>query len=738
MENAFKDFKDNLYAPVWYSCEDFEVLTEVLEAIYPNTCIENKKDPRQFYNIACSFDIETTSFFEKEGRQITPKQWAKLSEKTQGTYKKRACMWVWMFGINGVVFYGRTWSQFTTFCKTLSIALKLSPEKILIVYVHNLSFEMQWIKGLFDWNNVFATELREPLYALTKDGICFKCSYRMTDKSLAELGNSLIKYPIKKMVGDLDYDKLRHSQTNITAAEEGYCRNDVKVVMSYIQEQIEAEKYIHYIPLTKTGYIRRYIRDLCFTHPSGDPKKTKNKKWRYWQIMKEMQLTVNTYDMLLDATQGGFCHGNPLYYNVRLENLISMDLSSAYPGHMVGCYYPVSTPKKRTITSTEQIKMYLNNYCCLFTIDLFNVQPKFKGDSYIQVANCHILEGARINNGRVYSADHLSITITELDFQIMRDWYTWDTDKTIIYNFYTMIRGYLPYDLIIGILKLFEDKTSLKGVEGREADYMRSKEMLNSSFGMCLTKIWHKEIVLDEHKDWHFKDDGQTKEEAIDKYNAAFQRFLFFAWGTWVTAHTRRTITKSIMEIGEDDYVYSDTDSIKFLNPEKHLKMFDRLNEDIRNRIKRTLKYYKIPENKMFAKTITGKEKTLGIFEIDGEYKEFKMLGAKRYMYTDDTGIHITVAGLSKKLGGEYIKRTFEDPYKAFCDKLFVPALETGKLTHTYIDESFTGFLKDYEGKEGSYTELSAVHLAPCEFNMSISNVYEKFVRDFFNQDGSF
>lgn len=734
---TFNDFTKNLYNDVWYKWDDFDTLTDVLEPICHNTVKENKKNPREFFNIPCSFDIETTSFFEKGDRQITPKQWAKLTEKTQETYTKRACMWVWMFGINGVVFYGRTWAQFKSFCEALTRSLDLSPVRQLIVYVHNLSFEMQWIKGLFKWDNVFATELREPLYALTTGGLCFKCSYRLTDKNLELLGKSLIKYKIDKKVGDLDYDKLRHSGTPITDTEAGYCRGDVKVVMAYIQEQIEQEIYIHYIPLTKTGYIRRYIRNLCFTHPSGDYKKTKNKKWKYSQEMRAMQLTVKTYDLLLDATQGGFCHGNPFYYGVKLNEMCSMDLSSAYPGHMVGCYYPMSTPKKRILKDTEQLKLYLKTYCCLFTIDLYNVRPKFTGDSYIQAAKCHVLEGARINNGRVYSADHLSITITELDFFIMKDWYIWDESQTLIYDFYTMIKGYLPYDLIVGILKLFENKTTLKNVPGREYEYMLSKEMLNSCYGMCLTKIWHQEIILDDHAMWKVNDTGETKEAAIKKYNAAFQRFLFFAWGTWVTAHTRRTITKAIQEIGAEDYVYSDTDSIKFLHPEKHLSMFERLNNDITKRIESALNYHRLDTSKMFAKTQDGKIKQLGIFEIDGRYKYFKMLGAKRYMYSDEDGIHITIAGLSKKLGGDYIRKNFKDPYAAFTDKLKIPSLETGKLTHTYIDTPFTGFLKDYKGTTATYTEQSAVHLTPCEFNMSISNIYETFIRDFLNNDGS-
>ena len=62
-----------------------------------------------------------------------------------------------------------------------------------------------------------------------------------------------MKYKIEKKVGDLDYSLLRHSNTHLTDTELGYCINDVKVVMAYIQEKIEHDGNIAKIPLTKTG-----------------------------------------------------------------------------------------------------------------------------------------------------------------------------------------------------------------------------------------------------------------------------------------------------------------------------------------------------------------------------------------------------------------------------------------------------------------------------------------------------
>ena len=65
------------------------------------------------------------------------------------------------------------------------------------------------------------------------------------------------------MVGYLDYNILRHSCTPLTDKELLYCVNDIKVVMAYIQEQIETEGKIYKIPLTNTGYVRRDIKEEC-------------------------------------------------------------------------------------------------------------------------------------------------------------------------------------------------------------------------------------------------------------------------------------------------------------------------------------------------------------------------------------------------------------------------------------------------------------------------------------------
>ena len=129
------------------------------------------------------------------------------------------------------------------------------------------------MRGWFKWDEVFAVKERRPVHASLPEGIEFKCSYILSNYSLAYIGAKLLrKYPVEKAVGDLDYSLLRHSGTGLTTEEIWYSVKDVQVVSSYIQEKIENEGGINNIPLTNTGYVRRYCREFCFTQFNSDPK----------------------------------------------------------------------------------------------------------------------------------------------------------------------------------------------------------------------------------------------------------------------------------------------------------------------------------------------------------------------------------------------------------------------------------------------------------------------------------
>lgn len=656
----------------------------------------------KYYNVACGFDIETTSMYINNS--------------------KVAFMYIWTFGIdNKIVAHGRDWKSFIDFCVSLVTDLDLSVNKRLIVYVHNLAFEYQFMRKYFNWINVFAADDRKPIYAVTDLGIEFRDSYILSALSLETTAKNLINHDIKKLIGDLDYSKVRHDKTPLTAIEMGYIDNDVLIILAYISEQIEQYGNITKIPLTNTGRVRQYMKKECYgkTH-----KKVNNNAKRYRQLMSECVLDLEQYKLLKKCFQGGFTHASLQYSGEKLKNVSSIDFTSSYPFVMVSELYPMSSPKPftRKLTYLEILKSKRGSIfnCIIRDLHCYNTY-----ESYLSYSKCRNIENPVINNGRIFSCDYLETSITNIDLQIITHCYSF-SDIEII-NGYSFHMQYLPNSIIKGILNLYQKKTELKGVEGKEQEYLVSKQMINSVYGMSVTDIVRDLICYDNEKEWYTETGNY--EEQLQKHNESKNRFLFYPWGVFVTAYARRNLWNGILNIG-NDYIYSDTDSIKLLNIEKHKDYISEYNNNCIKKLKAMCDFTGIDFNLTKPKTIKGIEKPLGVWDFEGTYKYFKTLGAKRYIYTDNEDkLHITIAGLSKKQGAEYIGKQ-KDPYKFFNDDMKIPKEETGKNTHLYIDTPFEGDIIDYTGIKSHIESESSVHLESASFDLSMSDSYLQLIHD--------
>ncbi len=253
-----------------------------------------KVGKERIWNIPVSFDIETSSYY-------------KMGEKC-------ATMYLWSMCFNGSSILGRTWKEFTDVIKLIVNIFQTKKCKLLI-FVHNLGYEFQFMRGWFIWENVFASKERRPIYARLNNGIEFRCSYILSNYALAYIGEELLdKYKVEKDVGALDYSLLRNSKTGLTQTEKWYSVHDVQVVTSYIQEKIEQDGGINEIPLTNTGYVRKYTRDYCFNQELQDAKLRKKSRARYKESMKSLVITSKCeYDQLHQAFAGGFTHANPFW-----------------------------------------------------------------------------------------------------------------------------------------------------------------------------------------------------------------------------------------------------------------------------------------------------------------------------------------------------------------------------------------------------------------------------------------
>lgn len=687
-------------------------LADALKEAFEEQEVELVRDNKIFYyNCPASFDIETSSFYNEDG-------------------EKRACMYIWQMGFNGTVIYGRTWEEWFKCLDQLVDYLALNESRRLIIYVHNLGYEFQFIRKYFDWDKVFAIKQRRPVYALCR-GLEFRCSLFLSNYSLEYIGKNLLyKYPVKKLVGDLDYSKVRHSKTPLTEQELAYCINDVKVVMSYIQEKIEQDGDITKIPLTNTGYVRNYCRKECFFEgiSEDDEEGRKRVLMNYRAIMKSLQIdTKEEYDQMQRAFMGGFTHASALYSGKTLYDVGSADLTSSYPYAMVAQYYPMTKGQFiGRVESNDLFNYYLNKYCCLFDIEFNNLRPLEEYENPLSYSRCKITGNYIVNNGRVVSADKIITTLTELDFDTIQKFYTWDSVK--IFNMRVYERGYLPRALIIAVLDLYEKKTSLKGIEGKEIEYLVSKNMINAAFGMMVTAV-----VRDEYKyaDEWFKELADSDSQLAD-YNKNFNRFLYYGWGVWVTAHARHNLFSAIYEF-KNDYVYADTDSIKGINFEDHLDYFKKYNDKVFKDLLTMCNHYKIPFSKCKPKTKNGVEKLIGVWDMEEGYEMFKTVGAKRYIYIERNGkLNLTVSGLNKKHAVPWLLEEYNGDidliFERFGEGFFVPAGHTGKMSLAYIENETYGTVVDYRGNVGVYNELSSVHMEPQSYFMSLVGDYIKYL----------
>ena len=679
-------------------------LTQFLSQINTKDIIKSKD--KIYYNLAMSFDIETSSFYEdKNGVIYTNDDYRKLKHTVKA--EKKAIMYIWQFAIEENVIIGRTWNDFLYFCKKLYDYLNLK-ERYIVVYVHNLSYEFQFICKWFNWVDIFADSERKPIKATTDSHFIFKCSYRLSGYSLEVLANNLKSHNIKKMVGDLDYNLIRNSKTPISKEELKYCENDVLIVTSYIDEQINEFGNIEKIPLTQTGKVRRYVRKQCF----------QNKEYQYF--IKELTIEKPEYLMLKNAFMGGFTHCNAMYTNKICQNVTSYDFTSSYPTVLISEKYPMSKGKEVYITTESELLNLIKNYCVLVDLQFNNIQSSFMYEQIISYSKCRNVKNPLINNGRIVQADTLTISCTDIDFLNIKDFYKWDNMKIGLCYIYK--KDYLPKEFIKTILHLYKSKTELKGVDGKEVEYLHSKELLNSLYGMCVTSIVHDTVSFNG-AEWT-TENGNLDEE-LKNYNTDKNRFLFYHWGVWCTAYARNNLYTGIKEC-TDDYIYSDTDSIKIFNADKHQKYFEEYNKWIVQKLEKCLNYHKIPLDYISPKTIKGESKTLGVWDFDGFYTMFKTLGAKRYIFQKDDKISITVCGLSKKSGKEFIENQ-EKPFLFFNDGMFVDCEHTGKMTHTYIDREIENVITDYLGNQAYYHERSFIHLEKTDYLLSLSDMYIKY-----------
>lgn len=340
-----------------------------------------KKGKKYIAPVLVSFDIETSKIYVSG--------------------KPNAFMYIWMCGItnpeNGqtLTIIGRKWSEFENLIKDFKTTAK---NRMVVIYVHNLAYEYQFLKSILHFDDTFFQSTRKPL-VLRTDNIEFRCSYILTNMSLAQFTSKYCKM-YQKMTGDLDYNVVRYRDTKLTLTELRYCINDVVGLNEALINLMKSENdNLATIPLTSTGYVRRNIQNAI---------KNSNERIEHCQ-----PLSPEVFKMLRLAFRGGNTHANRFHIGELLHDVHSVDRASAYPTEMVTRKFPVNFKRKSGL-SPKRVENIMNcGKAVLLTFRYKDLRLKHNVTCpYLPTAKVFRHLNTLAENGRVLMSDEGEITVT--------------------------------------------------------------------------------------------------------------------------------------------------------------------------------------------------------------------------------------------------------------------------------------------------------------------------------------
>ena len=660
----------------------------------------------KYFDVGSGFDIETTNFERNE--------------------KHYASMYCWQWSFNELTVIGRTWQEFKDFLHILKDYFRNDEGIKLLIYVHNLPFEMSFIRKYLNIDK-FLTKTKRDIMFFDSDCLEFRDSAILTRMSLAKMAEKY-KLGIQKLKGDLDYELPRFSasdgsySTPLTNEEIAYCINDVQILQRFFHRYIKTEflRNGFKIPLTQTGIPRQEVRRAL--------KKLGKEKSQAWRdTVKSCMPDEDFYKLMRRYLfRGGYTHANNLVINelqigTEEEDFASFDRKSSYPAEEFHRKQPTqyfAQPVEWFYLHYNEPEEYWEDWGFIAAVRFKNIRAKFPHSIESKHKLVDWSEDAVFDNGRLLRANMIYVVLNEFDFLNYKDFYEWD-DLKIKWVKNTK-KDWLPDFLIKTIYKYFKDKETQPK---NSVFYARSKEKLNAGgFGMLVTGIVQTDYVFYDGQflDPVNEDDAKLIPEELKKDPRTWEEatknlFLIPQQGISIASSARRELLK-LFRIAPYDSLYGDTDSCKLRNYKKYLPAIKAYNGRMEDLNRQAAERWNLDFNII---------KDLGKFMWESDYSRFVTLGAKRYLFEtkpqsdkEESHIEAVVAGMEKGSFLHYCEVNHLDPFEAFKDDLYLSPEFSNKLTTAYTDEAFEFDVTDYKGVKCHIKEECSCALYQIPFSM--------------------
>ena len=666
--------------------------------IVPRAKRQRRNKGADIVNVYAAFDIETSTVY--------------LSDKNTDAH---SFMYIWQYQIEDYLIKGRTWNEWFELLSVLKTALdkygifvKTAKTPNMITWIHNAAFEFTFISGLYPFRDdeCFFSDVRKPIYFRMFETFEFRCSYIQTNLSLSALTKQT-GVPVKLSGQKFDYNKVRYSWTELSEFEEDYTTTDVASLVQAMKYRIsKGGDNLLTVPLTSTGYVRRECKASL--------------KDRYLQIneMKPYkgENGIRIYKLLRACFRGGNTHANRYHVAKICSDVYSYDIASSYPTQQLTKKFPMKPFKWLDgDLSLDRVFLFIGlGYAVVGEYHFTGIRLKNPKEPipYISLARCEA-RNFKLDNGRVLKADYIEISLTEIDLEIILDTYTFD--KMEIIQVMVAQKDYLPEEYRGVIQDYYNKKTALKGDNTEDGLYMytKSKNMLNSVYGMSATDPIHQEI---KYNGGDYIRSGYDSMEAAEIEKALKGAAFPYQWGVYTTAYARKQLQDAIKLCG-DRIIYCDTDSVKTLGDVQIHSLNDALKK-------------KAAAVGAYADDMNGERHYIGVFESDGHYKKFITQGAKRYAYIKDNGkMGVTVAGVSTKINEETGVSFAVEELKDL--RRFKPGMKWSRAGGTqavYNDSDDFMYTDQETGREVHITKNVAI--IPSIYVMSYSRDYSLLLKE--------
>ena len=598
-----------------------------------------------------------------------------------------------------------------------------------IIYIHNLAYEYSFFNNNLKFFKNSTTIENQKDYLFLSDNkplfirigyIEFRCSFLLLNKSIRTLGAEL---DIPKL--DYDYNDIRTPLTPLTDDEIKYNFRDVEIMLKSVKRLYDNNEYINSLeelPRTKTGITRLNNKKNPNINTKYKTNKGKSRSEYKHDIFVNNREKAKSLEQLLkweSCFSGGIVFSNPYYCNKVVNNVYSIDESSAYPTQMLYRFYPYDFIKvedhkekvfeklyKNEILNNTPINMIMHKPFYTFfncTITITNIINKYdfyplstaKIENYADLYNT---DNCLYVNGKVVFCNvPINITVTCLDLYILYMFYKFDVVKVDYLEITNKTRKNTPYKLnsikYNGAKKkeykkynnMIQDSNVLKKyttkdipdnnyrklvnnaktiVEQKDISamlYLQPKVDLNAEYGINAQHLLRNRPYFDNDKN-EFIDNYTT----FDEYNKTIQKTSYI-YGVYIVAYARCSLLYMVHEFLKNDITiyYMDTDSIKFNgNIKKAKQLINSYNETINY----MLKEYQ--------------ELGFGKWDIETCYNNFTTIGTKSYITENDKILHATISGLPNA------SMLYNELYANKCNKKYKDLIYNYYHYNTIIDKS--------------------------------------------------